>query len=169
MDLIHKCNKFEKQIDNDAIYLQVHFLRKVYVCICRRKGPVFGALFFAFLMHLQPNIIKISKIEEGNYVPGGRKAFENSNLGRYNRQQVLTKCKYLAISDSRCQISWTCICAIVIPSPGDIRKEDSRLTKGEMFRMDFGAHSVSSIYLSITISYESFNLSGMKPDDMTST
>lgn len=46
MDLIHKCNKFEKQIDNDAIYLQVHFLRKVYVCICRRKGPVFGALFF---------------------------------------------------------------------------------------------------------------------------
>jgi hypothetical protein len=55
------------------------------------------------------------------------------------------------------------------PPPGDIRKEDSRLTKGEMFRMDFGAHSVSSIYLSITISYESFNLSGMKPDDMTST
>lgn len=133
------------------------------------KGPFLELFFCVFNALATEYHLKFQKSKRGNYVPGGRKAFENSNLGRYNRQQVLTKCKYLAISDSRCQISWTCICAIVIPSPGDIRKEDSRLTKGEMFRMDFGAHSVSSIYLSITISYESFNLSGMKPDDMTST
>lgn len=46
MDLIHKCNKFEKQIDNDAIYLPGTFFKKSLCLHLQTKRARFWSSFF---------------------------------------------------------------------------------------------------------------------------